>query len=450
LKVARPASAPDLARLEREAKAVLRRNDLGHMVTAAPALYPHQWSWDAALVSIGLAHISVERALAEHATLFDAQWSTGMIPHIIFSDAAGYFPGPDVWETDAASAKPGHVRTSGLCQPPVHAIALARILDIARAGTTGDARLAEDFIRSHLAYLVAWHEWLLTVRDPTGRDLVEIHHGWESGMDNSPRWDSAYANVVVPEPITMQRHDLDIVQDSSDRPTDAEYQRYLQLIKEMASVGYDDDYIHEVVSFRVTDVFMTAILAVAADELARMATSLGEPDIASRQRALAARARRGVLGTVDPETKRCRDFDIRAGRWIDATSIASWSLVICGGDDDLYRHQRDVLAGPQWSTHPSLAHPVPPSVSPDDPGFQPRAYWRGPTWPFLTWLLTWALQQHGDDALAATWRDACLALMSDLSFGEYYDPVTGEPAGSHEQSWSAAAVVDWTAQVGRR
>ena len=35
------------------------------MTSAAPALYPHVWSWDAAFIAAGLAKVSVARALAE-------------------------------------------------------------------------------------------------------------------------------------------------------------------------------------------------------------------------------------------------------------------------------------------------------------------------------------------------------------------------------------------------
>ncbi len=77
---------------------LLRGNDLGVMTTAAPLLYPHMWSWDAAFVAIGLAPLSVERAVVELDTLLSAQWRNGMIPHIVFANGVdGYFPGPARW-----------------------------------------------------------------------------------------------------------------------------------------------------------------------------------------------------------------------------------------------------------------------------------------------------------------------------------------------------------------
>ncbi|MGH3433188.1 MAG: MGH1-like glycoside hydrolase domain-containing protein, partial [Thermocrispum sp.] len=103
---------------------VLSRNDTGRMITASPLLYPHMWSWDAAFITVGLAHLSVERAGRELATLFAAQWSDGMVPHIVFSEAEGYFPGPRRWGAHELSPHaPAEPKTSGICQPPVHAIA---------------------------------------------------------------------------------------------------------------------------------------------------------------------------------------------------------------------------------------------------------------------------------------------------------------------------------------
>ena len=56
------------------ARHVLRTNDTGTLVKAAPDLYPHQWSWDAAFVAIGLATFDVPRALAELEHLRGPTW----------------------------------------------------------------------------------------------------------------------------------------------------------------------------------------------------------------------------------------------------------------------------------------------------------------------------------------------------------------------------------------
>ena len=114
---------------------ILRDNSIGVTTKAAPALYPHQWSWDAAFNAIGLAVVDLPRARLELDSLLRGQWRNGMVPHIVFDpDADGYFPGPDRWACAQFSADaPREVLTSGICQPPVHAIAAARIVEVAAA-----------------------------------------------------------------------------------------------------------------------------------------------------------------------------------------------------------------------------------------------------------------------------------------------------------------------------
>ena len=214
---------------------LLRGNDLGVMTTAAPLLYPHMWSWDAAFVAVGLAPLSVERAVVELDTLLSAQWANGMIPHIVFANKVdGYFPGPARWSCSAlAAAAPPNRHTSGITQPPVHAIAVDRILDHARRRGRSTRQVAETFLDRRWADLVRWHRWFAEARDQHGRGRITVYHGWESGMDNSPRWDTAYANVIPGVLPEYQRKDNAIVSDPSQRPTDSEYDRYLWLVEEM-------------------------------------------------------------------------------------------------------------------------------------------------------------------------------------------------------------------------
>lgn len=430
--------------LQNGAVEVLRRNDLGTMTSAAPDLYPHMWSWDAAFVAIGLARIDVPRAVTELRTLLAAQWSTGMVPHIVFAAGDGdYFPGPDRWGTDAAAARPAGVRTSGICQPPVHAIALRHILDRGRERGGADRRAAEEFAAESFDGWLAWHRWLARVRDPDGVGLVEIHHGWESGFDNSPRWDGPYARIVPGPVAPFTRRDTRHVGGADERPTDAEYTRYLWLVEQMRSVSYDDARVAQVIDFRVRDVFFSAVLAAASEVLAGIGDELGRGSAASELREIAARFRAGVAATVDPATGLARDFDVRAGEWIARETIAGFAPLVAGGPDVLLAAQRALLRGERWMGHPALRFPLPPSTSPESPDFRRRAYWRGPVWPFVDLLLGWAVARDGAAGLADQLRTASLDQLADLSFAEYYDPISGEPLGSRAQAWTAAAALEW-------
>ncbi|WP_285318848.1 glycogen debranching protein [Pseudarthrobacter sp. lyk4-40-TYG-27] len=423
---------------------VLKINDLGTMTSAAPNLYPHMWSWDAAFVAIGLARTNVPRAVTELRSLLSAQWSTGMIPHIVFSDNdTGYFPGFDRWGTADAAALPAGIRSSGICQPPVHAIALRHIVDRGRENGGADQEAAEEFLAESFDGWLAWHRWLATVRDPDGVGLVEIHHGWESGFDNSPRWDGPYSRIVPGTVPAYTRRDVLHVADASERPDDAEYTKYLWLVQQMAEVKFDDAAVQDVVDFRVRDVFFSAIMAASSEVLAGLALELGREQDALELQGTAARFRAGVASTVDPETGLARDYDVLAKEWIGTETVSGFAPLVAGGDTALLAAQRDLLRGPRWMGFPDLRFPLPPSTSPASDAFRPRTYWRGPVWPFLNLLLGWASARDGATGLFAELRSASLQQLSDLQFGEYYEPFTGEPLGSLAQAWTAAAALEW-------
>ena len=92
--------------LAARAQEVLGQNDMGGWTRAASDLYPHQWSWDSGFIAIGLAHLDTGRAARELLTLFQHQWKTGKVPHIVFNPEAppdSYFPGAEHWACAAAS-----------------------------------------------------------------------------------------------------------------------------------------------------------------------------------------------------------------------------------------------------------------------------------------------------------------------------------------------------------
>ncbi len=70
--------------LIQQAKMVLDFNWTGQYTKPGPRLYPHQWSWDSALIAIGYSRYDQERATREPTHLFDAQWKNGLLPQIVF------------------------------------------------------------------------------------------------------------------------------------------------------------------------------------------------------------------------------------------------------------------------------------------------------------------------------------------------------------------------------
>ena len=433
------------------AAAVLRRNDLGGWTKPAPRLYPHQWSWDSAFIAIGLAHLDTRRAAQELCTLFAAQWASGMVPHIVFNPdipPGSYSPGPERWDCAslAAAAPPAPPHTSGLCQPPVHAIAAQRIWDVAQAKGEAAIAAADAYLSELYPKLLAWHRYLATARDPEGSGLVTIYHPWE-GTDNSPRWDAALAAVTVGDLPPYARTDLQLVADRSQRPTTEEYDRYLWLVEELKRARYDDAAIQRSHRFQIKDVLFSAILVAANEALLAIARTIGAPD--GDRAAIAAwmeRGRRGLDERWDEALGLCLDYDIRIDRPIRVRTVAGFAPLVAGGQDpDRLAALLRTFDSPAFLGHPKLRWPVPPSTSPADPAFRPRSYWRGPTWPVITWLLWWSLDRAAETDRAARLRRAGLDQIATVGFAEYVEPFTGEPLGSGDQSWTAAAALDWLA-----
>jgi hypothetical protein len=335
-----------------------------------------------------------------------------------------------------------------LSQPPVHAIAVWHIWEAAGSEDEESLLATCSFLQDIYPRLFAWHRYLATFRDPEESGLVTIYHPWGSGTDNSPRWDAALAAVEVGELPPYPRYDLQHVDDPSQRPTNADYDRYLWLVSLVKKAGCDERVIYRSHPFLVKDVMSSAILVAANEALLHVAEVVGAPD---GDRELITRwierGRRGLAACWDEDLKLCLDYDLRAARPLRVRTVAGFAPLIAGGQSpERLEALLDVLDSPAFLGHPDLRWPVPPSTSLGEPGFHPRSYWRGPTWPVFNWLLWWSLLRAGESERAERLRRASLEqLRVGGGFGEYYEPFTGEPIGSLAQSWTAAVALDWLA-----
>jgi glucosylglycerate hydrolase len=434
-----------------QAAGVLRRNDLEDWTKPGPSLYPHQWSWDSAFIALGLAHLDNQRARRELETLFASQWASGKVPHIVFNPEAppqSYFPDAERWSSAALSSDaPSSPHTSGLCQPPVHAIAVLRIWETAQGKDERRVELARNFLRDSYPRLLAWHLYLTTARDPEGSGLVTIYHPWESGTDNSPRWDATLEEVEIGDLPPYTRYDLKHVEDPSHRPTDEEYDRYLWLLEMLKKARYDEATIYESHPFLVKDVLFSAILVAANEALLEIAVAVSAPD---EERTLIEgwieRGRESLDERWDEELKLCLDYDLRTGASPRVRTVAGFAPLIAGGlSEEHLEDLLDTLDSSSFTGDPRLCWPVPPSTSPEERGFHPRSYWRGPTWPVANWLLWYSLIRAGKPERAERLRRASLEQLASGGFAEYFEPFTGEPLGSPDQSWTAAVALDFLA-----
>ena len=154
--------------LHRQATALLEANwrEPGFCVPNA-VTYPWQWLWDSCFHAVCWAHLGrPDRAIAELDHALAHQSPAGFVPHLTYwGDELRH---ADFW---------GRAGTSSITQPPMYGHALA---ELHRRGCTIPDDLVDRATRGLHHLLAARH------RPGVGPVIL---HPWESGCDDSPRWD---------------------------------------------------------------------------------------------------------------------------------------------------------------------------------------------------------------------------------------------------------------------
>jgi mannosylglycerate hydrolase len=428
------APRPDLAAGARQ---VLQRNRRAGFTRPGPHLYPHQWSWDAALIAIGYSTYDPAQGRSELRSLFRGQWSNGMVPHIVFSPGlpdSVYFPGSGIWQSARSPLAPRSPATSGIVQPPLHATAVRAL---------HEAAPDRAFLEEMHPRLVAWHEYLHRERDLLGDGLVAIRHPWESGMDNSPVWDEPLARVHVARGAVPLHPRPDLrVAEADERPTVLDYEQYLLLVHRFRSVNYDESALRHGCPFWVIDPQFNAILVRAERDLAFLTRELGADPAPHEQRAdrLAAaienRLWREELGLY-------LAWDVCAGTRIPGLAAAGAAPLFAEiPSRERARRIAATLAGPHFGAGDDDQGFSLPSFDRRDPAFSRTRYWRGPVWANVNWLLAQGLRAYGLDEEAATIESSLLRVVEGSGFREYWDPDDGTGYGAEEFSWTAALTLE--------
>jgi hypothetical protein len=404
-----------------QARDILAANDRGGYTVPTHGLYPFQWNWDSAFVAMGFATFDVDRALAELERLAEGQWDDGMIPQIVFHKPAdSYFPGPDVWGTRH------RIATSGITQPPAFALALKSVAAAARPGHA-------DRIAALMRVADRYHRWFANARDPHRTGLVATLHNWETGRDNSPEWDGPFARVPETTTTVVRRKDTGHV-DASMRPTDAEYRRYIHLVDLYRSLDWRADAMLRDSPFRVADVGTNAILLAAEEALLDLSPSfLGVVD-ATAIRWRAGALKRGLASLWNEEAGWFCSRDLVSGAPIPVLVSAGLLPLLT---DAPTPDQVEAMTGRLRLMLEGGLLPV-PSTLPDQPGYDPKRYWRGPVWAIVNWMIARGLERHGHGDLAARLDEATREAIDGQGFCEYFDPGTRKGLGGDAFSWTAA------------
>lgn len=352
------------------------------------AVYPWQWLWDSCFHSLIWAELGEpERALSELASLFGPQAPDGFVPHM------NYVLDPPaaqtLWDRDGASS---------ITQPPMYGHTVAELL---RSGTAVPVQVqqqAADGLRH-----------LLNVRQrDSASGLVTLVHPWESGCDDSARWEDAMTGGYDRPRWGEQKKGLvhSIVRNEHGSPVvNAEFAP--------ASIGFN-----ALIAWNVMEL---ESVGAAGPELVGQAKQLVA--------ALAARWDDSLITWVDAGTfakgsGRARTTDALLGLLVDRTPTRVAEVT---------QQLLDPLAyGGECG--PAGAHR-------DEPSYLPLTYWRGPAWPQLSYLLWRAVDAAGDTDTAGTLAANLRRGAAQSELAEYWHPDTGEGGGACPQSWAGLALL---------
>jgi len=411
-----------MSTLDDRARQILRKNDRGGYTLPTHGLYPYQWNWDSAFAAWGFSTFDIVRAWDELDTLMASQWDSGMVPHIIFHRPdPGYFPGPEIWGTGQEPA------TSGITQPPV-AATMARLIWESDPAT-GSARLEALY-----PGLLNWHRWWHEVRCSHGP--AAITHPWESGRDNCPDWDIGMADVDGSGVTPYTRRDTSHV-DPAMRPTKQDYDRYIAMVEFGRNAGWDDTTIMRQGPFLMADPGITFILLRAHQDLAVIGRALGH-DV--REIEGWAHTLRAALPSIWNDRLKAYDArNLRTGAFANVLGSGAFLAYLANAANPTLEAQLMRV----WN---AVNYGI-PSADPQAASFDPRKYWRGPTWPVINALLAIGFKTAGRHDLERRLRDETQTLIRKHGFYEYFDPLDATPCGGSDFTWTAAIWLTWAGRT---
>ncbi len=369
----------------------------------SPFRYRHQWYWDSCFHAIVWRHLDPPRARDELRTLLRAGRLDGFIPHTAFwHESPGWRRAPFyAMHPSRGDRGTAHIQT------PMIALAWEQVADSSH-DDPGFRTESLDALRLH-------YDWLAEHRDPDGDGLISIIHPDESGLDDSPKYDSVFG---------WMSHYLP---------------GYFWLVQRSRRLGYDSRSIIERYDEHIEDVLVNVMYGLSLRSLSRLMGEMNGSEYARRAEAVTE----GLLERCWDE-RRGLFWDL-AGRAQRPIEISTWSslapLALPDLPEDVGRRivEEHLLDPARYHAPVGV-----PSVAMDEPSFQPGFHlfrcWRGPSWINVAWLLVPPLRRLGYEDEAARIVDSLVGAVERHGFREYYNPLDGDGLAARRFGWSTLLV----------
>ncbi len=399
-----------------EAKEILQRNTMTvtingkryERIIPSRDFYVHQWLWDSAGIAMGQVHIDEEAAFNELLSLIAGQWNNGLIPHIIYNPGElRYYPPADQWQTTRFTRD--GIKTSGITDPPLLAIAAEYVCNHA-----SDEKKKRDFINTINRI-----------------DLNKIPTAIKANVD-------------------LNRKDIRY-QNSEERPSGADYYRYIYLIELFKDLAWDYTTILHKTPFAVKDILFNSIWARANEALAALLHTYRNQEEANKYQQWAEQTQKALTNTWSEEYNQYCDIDVTQGRHqaIAAPTNAIFMPLCAGAVTDA---QLDILLQRLSNTDEFCTEYPVPSTAIHSRYFDKERYWRGPTWPITNFFIIEGLKRYeatykNVDQLATFFMQKTVQMIRDNGFWEYFDPLDdgtdnhAKGMGFSSFSWTAAIVI---------
>lgn len=375
-------------------------------VCPSPTTYPFQWWWDSAFNAIALLQVDPDLAKREIRSLLQGARPDGFMPHMI------------LWEKSAHeralaeyAIRLAHPFYTATIQPPVIGRTLERIHEATR-----DA----DFIRDVMPAVRRIFDWLDDIRDPDRDGLIAIIQPDESGLDASPKYDTAMGVPYDPPSDT-----LPALRRSMRRLFDA-YQGHAMREQPLQDV------------FLFEDVMVNSIYADSLRALAALCRAVGLPgseDLEARR----AKCVKALLAKCWDD-KAAAFWDL-SGKAEERVRVLAFSILFPLILPELDANIAQRLVEEHLTNEKEFWLPYPvTSIAATEPSFDPGwktdTTWRGPSWMNVNWYLYWGLRQHGFGDVARELARRSIEMVAQSGVREFYDPVTGAGQGAQDFAWT--------------